>query len=599
MKKTIVFILSAALFLCSCKYNNIKYSDDVFYVSEENSNISSQELSTTAEKLSFDENDYYIGRENQNPVYITLSDNTSTSSGNNVTISKNKITINSKGTYILSGTLSDGEIIVDTDSNSIVRLVFNGINVKNSSSSAVYIKQAKKTIISLESGTQNFLEDGLKYVFEDNVTDEPSACLYSKDDLTINGEGTLTVKGNYNDAITCRDILKITEGNFDISSLDDAVIGRDFLQIKNGSFKITSKGDGIKSSNSEGGTKGSIIIENGKFDITSSKDAIQTENYILIENGTFNISSGGGSSDVVSNSDFPEKNNFQNSFSDTESTKGIKSVNNIFITGGSFTIDSLDDNIHSNGNITVNGGSFKISTSDDGFHADNILTINNGDINISKSYEGLEGTSVIINGGTVNLKASDDGINSAGGSDTGESTGFFGRDNFKGGPMGKTSSLNCNITINGGKITVDADGDGIDANGSIYMNNGEIYINGPVNGGNGALDYDSEFIIKDGLLIAAGSAEMLQLPSQNSDVNIISYTSSGYISETIYVKDLKGSVIMSFSPSKTFRNIIFAGKSLNNNTSYTLYSGNTKISDFTVSDTITYIGQNKGMGNFH
>ena len=263
-----------------------------------------------------------------------------------------------------------------------------------------------------------------------------------------------------------------------------------------------------------------------------------------------------------------KSSNTTSSSSDTSSAKAIKAVSNIIIDGGTITIDSSDDSLHSNDNLTINGGTFEISSGDDGIHSDTNLDINGGDINISKSYEGIESTNITINDGTIHLIASDDGLNAAGGNDASATSGRPGQNNF--------SSSTGSININDGYLYVDASGDGIDANGSIEMNDGTVIVNGPENNGNGALDYDSTCNINGGLFIAAGSSGMAQSLSTTSKQNSVNvFLSSQSANTLISIKNESGKDIVTFAPSKTYQSVIISSPNLQTNTIYTVYSGGT------------------------
>ena len=408
--------------------------------------------------------------------YITLKDNNSTLNGNGVTIKNNIININYSGIYELSGTLTDGKIIINIKDEGSVKLILNNVNI-TSSTLPLYIENTKDTTIILKDDTINTLIDSNKNRDEDGV-------IYSKDDLIFEGLGTLNITSNYLDGIVSKDTLTIKEGTYNITSVDDAIRGKDYVEISNGIFNITSKGDGIKSTNTDDTSLG----------------------YIKIENGTFNITTGGGSINYSSNNSGMWNNN--TSATNTVSAKAIKSTN-IIINNGTYTLDSSDDSLHSNDTITINNGTFSISSGDDGIHADTSIAIKNGTINITKSYEGIESANITIEDGSIHIVSTDDGINVAGGNDS-SSMGRPGANNI-------TSNTNQYLTINGGYIYVDTAGDGLDSNGSIYINGGTTIVNGPTNDGNGALDYDSECVIKGGTLISAGSSGMLQSASTNSD----------------------------------------------------------------------------------
>lgn len=509
---------------------------------------------------------------------ITLSNNSISAEGDGVEVVDKTITINSGGTYEVSGTLEDGQIIVDSADEINVYIVFNGVDISCSNSAPIYVKSAKNTIITLADNSENYLSDGSEYLYEEvnddgTVTDEPSACIFSKDDLTINGNGTLNVVGNYNNGITSKDDLKITAGTVNVTAINNGLKGKDSITIKGGEITVNSTGDGVKSDNTEDTTKGYIIIEGGSLNITSGGDGIQAETTLTISDGDINIVSGGGSSNAATHTESFQmgpwanpSNTSSSSSSETGSAKALKAGTALTVDGGNITIDSADDSIHTNDTVTINGGKFQIKAGDDGIHADSALVINGGDINITESYEGLEAADITINDGNINLVASDDGLNAAGGNDTSQSAGVFGGDKF--------SASNGTITINGGYIVIDVAGDGVDSNGSITMTNGTVIVNGPENSGNGALDYDTTFDISGGVFVAAGNNGMVQAPSTSSsqasiNVSLPSSSSNSMVS----ILDASGNTILSFTPSKTYQSVVISTPELVIGSNYSVYYG--------------------------
>ena len=310
-----------------------------------------------------------------------------------------KATITAGGTYAISGTLTNGQIVVSSADKNTVRLILNGVNITNTTNAPIYIETAEKAVIVLADNTQNYVTDGSTYVFANAADDEPNAAIFSKGDLSFYGNGTLTVKGNYNDAISSKDGLIIKSGTINITSVDDGIRGKDYLIVKDGKITVNAKGDGLKSDNDEDATRGYIYLVKGTFSVIAGGDAISAETDVLIGDGNYTVTSGGGSNYTVSS---------------TLSAKGIKGIINTIIDGGTFTFSTADDALHSNKSLVINGGSFTITSGDDGMHSDSMLVINSGVINITKSYEGIESSAITINDGTIHVTASDDGINGAG-----------------------------------------------------------------------------------------------------------------------------------------------------------------------------------------
>lgn len=369
--------------------------------------------------------------------------------GNGVEIESGTVTITQEGTYVFSGELEDGQIIVDADKDDVVRLVLNGVSVAGKSSAPLYSKGGN-VIVTLVDGTENIFEDANVYSYENEGDDEPDAAIFAKDDLTFNGTGTLRVTGKYNHAIHCKDDLKFITGTYVVSAVDDGIVGKDSVSVKNGNFIIESGDDGIKSSNIEDTDKGYVLIEEGSFQITAGGDGIQAETLLRVNDGDIEIKTGGGSGNAEKTagmqrgvptggmeppegmelpegaeppegmepegaepSERMESPEGAESAQDSASMKAMKSYVDLVIAGGEFSLDSCDDAVHSNKNVEIENGVFSIQTGDDGIHADQKLTVNGGEIVIDQSYEGLEGFEIEINDGNIRITASDDGINAA------------------------------------------------------------------------------------------------------------------------------------------------------------------------------------------
>lgn len=209
----------------------------------------------TRDMITYDNDDYYTDWTKENPVYVELNGSSANVKGSGATIDESKVNITSAGVYVLSGKLEDGQIVVDLKDKGTVKIVLNGAEINSSNNSPLYVKNAEKVIISLQEGTQNTLIDGEKYALEDS-SEEPNAAIYSKANLTINGNGALTIKGNYNNGITSKDDLKVTGGNINVFAKDDGLIGRDMLLVKEGNVKIEAGGDGLKATNDSEASKG-------------------------------------------------------------------------------------------------------------------------------------------------------------------------------------------------------------------------------------------------------------------------------------------------------------------------------------------------------
>lgn len=567
---------------------------------------------TVAARPVYDSADETVGA-SQSGVAIRLNGTTVSASGTGVTARGGIATITQAGTYTVSGTLSNGQIIVDASDDATVYLVLAGADITSQASAPIYIKKADKTVITLAAGTSNTVTDAQLYTYDDAEKEEPNAAIFSKDDLTINGTGSLTVNARFNNGIASKDDLKILGGTIAVNAADDGVMGRDSVAVRGGSLQITAADDGIKSTNDEDAQKGYIAVEGGTIRITAGGDGIQALTTLRVSGGDIRITSGGGSTVGSTQSGWGSWNTGSANDDTDKSAKGLKADNGIEISGGSIEIDSSDDSIHSNNTIVISGGVMKLSSGDDGIHSDAALTISAGTIDIAKSYEGLESLSITISGGDIRLVASDDGINAAGGNDGSSMNGRPGQNGFRSGGSGL-------IDIRGGNIVVNASGDGVDANGSIKMSAGTLIINGPTDNGNGALDYDGGFAMSGGVLVAAGSAGMTQAPDSSSAQCSVSitYASSQAAGTLARITDSSGNTLLAFAPAKSYRSLIicspdlrqgqictvYAGGSCTGKSADGLYtggscSGGSEVMSFTISGTVTNATQAGASGGMN
>lgn len=493
MKKTAILSLFLAILLSLSACNTAGNSE----VSESSSSGTSQTetaetVSTESSSEMFTDRDMEIGYDEETSARITLSGNSASCDSDAVQISDSTVTITDEGTYILSGTLNDGMIIVSAEDTDKIQLVLDNMEITSSTSAAIYVLEADKVFITTASGSENTLANGGEYVaIDDNNID---AVIFSKSDLTLNGAGTLTINAAAGHGVVSKDDLVLTSGTYNITAASHGLSGKDSVRIANGTYTITSGKDGIQAENTDDTSLGFLYIAGGTFTITADGDGMSTSAYLQIEDGSFTIKTGEGSASVTMTTDtmdFGQPGGFQNQTTtttedDTASQKGIKADGAITITGGTFVTDTVDDSIHSNSDILISGGEFELRTGDDAVHADTAVTIQNGDFTIAYCYEGIEGLSITIDDGTFDITSVDDGINAAGGADS---------SGFGGGRPGQeqfASSSDSYITINGGEFVIVSTGDCIDSNGSLTINGGTVDLTCNGNG-NTALDCDGTY----------------------------------------------------------------------------------------------------------
>ncbi|MFV0424635.1 MAG: carbohydrate-binding domain-containing protein [Bacilli bacterium] len=462
------------------------------------------------------------------------------------------IEITEEGTYVLSGNVSEATITVNTEGK--VQLVLNNLEITNTTESAIYVENAEKVFITLGEDSTNVL----------SITEstEADAVIESRDDLTINGTGSLeissTVKG-----ISSNDDLKITNGEYVINSQDHGLDANNSVRIAKGSINITSGSDGIHSEEEEEGL-GFVYIENGDLEINSVNDGISSYTYTEIVDGNFTITTDSGSVETAASQGFGPggQNESSQNTTTTESAKAIKAGQTLTINGGNFTLDSNDDGLHSDDSLVINGGSFDIKSSDDGIHANNSLIIYGGNINISRSYEGLESADIKIEGGEIAIVASDDGINAG-----------------------------TSVVISEGTLNIIASGDGIDSNGDVEVNGGSTIIESVASSGNYALDYDGSASITGGEFMAFGLSGM-EVNFTNADQGTILLSTSSMQTGEVSVTSSDGEIV-SYSTDASFNSVIISSASMSSGNTYSVNIGN-QTSSITLSGNI--YGESRGMG---
>lgn len=558
MKKLWIVMMSiAVLSACSTNETNTTTENSV---PEETVATSSTAVTTELPAgVEWEEEDLAVDWSSENPTNIDLNSE------------EGPVTITAAGTYVLSGKLEDGGVIVEVSKEDKVRLVLNGAEIHNSSGPSIEIKEGEKVFVTLADGTQNSVTDGTAYT--DTSEEAATAALFSRADLVINGSGSLIVEGQYKDGLASRDDLKIVSGTIEVHAVDDAIVGRDLLAVKDGTVTVEAGGDGLKSTNDAEEGKGNIAIEGGTFTIHTENDGLQAAVSLGVDGGTFDIVTGGGSANAQVKSD-----------TESTSAKALKAASVLAVSGGTFSIDSADDAVHSNNSVVISGGEMTIASGDDGAHADASLTIEGGAIDIGKSYEGIEGTLITLAGGDISVVATDDGVNVSGGNDN--NSAGFGQDQF-------AASGDNKLVISGGTMTVDANGDGLDANGSIEMSGGTVTVFGPTSSGNGSLDYDGTFDLSGGTLISSGSAGMAMGPSEDSAQATVamSFNTTQTAGKPVSLQDADGKAIMTFTPTKDYQIVLFSSPEVKSGSSYSISSSDAKIVEFQTTSSVTWVNE--------
>ncbi|MBQ5465107.1 MAG: carbohydrate-binding domain-containing protein [Fibrobacter sp.] len=482
-----------------------------------------------------------IGGSNDSPdteeddvVSLDGSETTITFSGTDATVTNDNgcltkgdksITVTCSGNYYLQGTATDFQVIVSTAAGDTgkVDLFLNGVSLK-SSDAPIYVQNAEKAELHLVQGTTNTIEDGStrpQTHTYNNKVDTAKAAIYAKDDLSIKGSGSLTVKANYNNGIHTSNDLKIEKSTdtLNVTAKNCGLKGKASLTINGGNITVNASGDGIKSDEDDTAKlaegKGLVKIAGGTITITSAFDGISASNTVQFTKGettdepTAKITAGGGQT-CLGNSTSSQSGRGGwgmmgggNSCSPDSSMKGIKADSNIVIEAGKIDVNSHDDGIHSDGNITVSGGFASVKTDDDGLHSEKALTIKGGTVEVTMAYEGMEGAEMNFEGGVTSVVTTNDGWNAAGG--TSSSTG--GNQGGRGGGFGRSDGSKAKVTGGFHYIYVGTgDTDGLDSNGDIDISGGVVVIECRMNGGMGGMvDSDGSTSITGGKLLGFGT----------------------------------------------------------------------------------------------
>lgn len=468
------------------------------------STVSAGNLSQSGENalsLEFDSEDLDSSYNESECTKINLSGSGATVSGSGVTVENGNITITSVGSYIISGTLTDGSIKVNCSEKGTVRLILNGASISSSSTAPVVVEEAKKVLVTLADGTTNTITDKTRQSVDD---EDFSSAVYSKADLVFNGSGTLNVNAGYRNGIKSTDDLKVVSGTFNITSNEDGIIGKDFLGIKDGKFTIKSGSDGMKSTYDTDTSKGNIVITGGEFDITASNDGVHCNEDILISGGNLTISSG---------------------------DDGVHADAALQVDGGTIDIKKCYEGLEGV-HITLNDGDISIVASDDGINAaDGSSSSGMGMGGFGGGQASSSDSSVLltINGGNIFVNAGGDGLDSNG-----------------------------NIVMNGGNVTVlgpTSDGDtALDFDGAFTINGGVLMAFGssgmletPTSAQNGCC------IVTTLGTVSANSAFSLTDSSGNV---IMSYTpTKNYASAIVYSSDIKSGSTYTVTAGSTTQSI--------------------------------------------
>lgn len=424
-----------------------------------------------------------------NATKITLSDQNIDVSGEGVKVADGEISIEKGGTYLITGTLSDGNVVVNAPDEEVV-LVLDQAEITSSDTSALYVYESEETTVYLAEGSTNTLTDAASYSYDGEYAseddDEPNACVYSKSDLVIAGKGTLTVKANYKNGITGKDDLVIENATVTVDAVNHGVTGKDDCIVKNADLTITSTKDALRSTNDSDEEKGNIVVTGSSLKIDSDEDGIQAENILVMNESTCDVKTGNGGTVTKKAGNMAmgapgadrmrpdDSGNDQNGADDSQSQSNTgDSQNNMGgnqpdnsgnnqnnadmsqknIDGNQNNTDNNQKNTDENGNTTsdsqddtslkgikgiqgivVYNGTYRFDCEDDAIHSNGVVIIEDGSCEIATGGDAIHADDAVdVEDGNIEINECYEGIE------------------------GKT------IDINGGTINIISEDDGINA----------------------------------------------------------------------------------------------------------------------------------------
>ncbi len=560
--KKLLSVVIALLMLTSCATNATNATNTESDIAAEQNNTAESTSVINPETESTDsetDGEYYPEAKysdfdlntsvSDSAVYVTFSGSQAETTGE-LEVGDGYIKIENGGDYVLSGDYS-GQIIVESEEN--VHLILSGVTVYNAMA-PIYVKSAKNVCITLATGTVNTISDSSEYTYEDGE-DESAAAVYSKADLTINGDGELIVNANYDKGIHSKDDLKIISGKIEVNSVGDAIKGKDCLLIKDGEINITTGVDGLKSNNDSNEEKGYVIIEGGKINISAGDDAVHAESLLIVYGGEINI---------------------------TECYEGLEGKK-VEIYGGGINIVSSDDSINaasgSSGDtdFTIPDRDFNFSNfnSEDGQTPPEMPDSDNTD---GTRPEMPSGDFTPGDGQTPPDKPAGDGTGDDSTSSGFGKGGFGGFGGFGGGNGGfnEPAEDGVYIKIFGGNITLSGGNDVLDSNGTLEITGGTITVNNPnmvVYGEPDCIiDVNGTATVSGGTFIAysrgaTSASQVFTVPYITSLV-----TESG---ASVTVKDSSGQTVIEIASAEKCSTLYIASDMLTSGETYTVTIGST------------------------
>ena len=520
---------------------------------------------------------------------IALSDGGTTVTGNGATVSGNTVTITAVGTYLISGTLSEGQIKVEANEADKVQLVLSGATVTSANSAALHVAKADKVFLTLADGSENTLATSGAYAATDDSAID--GAVFSRSDLTVNGGGSLAVSSAEGNGIVCKDGLVLASGSAKVTAAKHAIQVNDSARIAGGSYTLRAGTDGIHAKNDKDSKLGYIYVADGSLDITAESDGFDANYVLRVDGGTITVSAG---------------------------DDGLHAESDLTINGGNITVTKSNEGLEG-ARVTIAGGTQDVVASDDGVNAsgdpDDSDSSSNTDDDSSKNNATGSDRPGAAGGGQMTGGQESPAQGQGGGGDSTPPQGRQGGQGGQGngappqggqgdsappqegrGGMAAGADESAYLLITGGTLTVKADGDGLDSNGALEVSGGEVYVNGPTSDGDSAIDYGdgSRATITGGTVVALGSTGMAEGFGNSSTQGSMLISASGNAGDTVTLSDSSGKVLCSYVAQKSFACVLVSAPGVEQGRTYTLKVGSNSI-DVTL-DGITYSNVSGSIG---
>lgn len=545
----------------------------------------------------FTDRDLEIGYDEQTAAHITLSGTTAETDSDAVTNADSTITISDEGTYILSGSLDDGMVIIDAEDTDKIQLVLDDVSIKSTDCAALYVRQADKVFVTTAADTDNTLTGGETFTqLDDNNID---GAVFSKCDLTLNGQGALTISSPGGHGVVTKDDLAITSGSYTVTAAGQGLSGKDSVRIADGTFMLTTDKDGIQSDNTEDTDKGFVYLVGGVFTIDSQGDGISASGWMYVDDANCTITTGGGSAngethtndmgfgggmrvqsgampdgmerpqdgempqrperptdgEIMEGMEPPADGEMPEGMTppaDGELPDGMEpptqqneSTNTSNDTGASAdatTSPAEEESVSTKGlkagsNLTINSGTFTLDCADDAFHANGDLTFVSGTASIQTGDDAFHADNALtMQNGTIDISASYEGLE------------------------GMT------VTVSGGDISVVSSDDGINAAGGVdqsgvggrqdqFAAQDGVYVN--ISGGNLTIDASGDGIDSNGDLTVSGGTVYVSTLSSGAD-GALDYNGSASISSGTVIATGGSAMAQNFGEDSTQGSILLS-----------------------------------------